>query len=239
MEQLKIGDFSIEYELYRSKRAKKVCVTIKNKKVRVAVPQALPLEYGRDFAEKNKEWILEHYVKQGLRTQSPTKKYLPGEKFFYRGRNYPLKYVETSNSKPYAQFIGSRILVYVPPGLEPEKRSALGKRLIEQWYKNQAEKILSEQVHYYSKKLGITFNKLRIKDQKTRWGSCSTKGNINLNWRIIMAPNQVIAYIIIHELTHLIYMNHSPEFWKKVEEHMPDYRKWKKWLDDNGNQLYI
>jgi predicted metal-dependent hydrolase len=239
MEQLKIGDISIEYELYRSKKAKKVCLTIKNKRVRVAVPQELPLEYAKDFVEKNKEWILEHYRKQSSKTQNLPKKYLPGDKLFYRGRNYPLKYVETSNSKHYAQFIGSRILVYVPPGLEPEKRSDLGKTLIEQWYRDQAEKILSEQVHYYAKKLDISFNKLKIKDQKTRWGSCSTKGNINLNWRIIMAPNQVIAYVIIHELTHLIYMNHSTEFWKRVEQYMPDYRKWKKWLDDNGNQLFI
>ena len=80
MEQLKIGDISIEYELYRSKKAKKVCLTIKNKRVRVAVPQELPLEYAKDFVEKNKEWILEHYRKQSSKTQNLPKKYLPGDK---------------------------------------------------------------------------------------------------------------------------------------------------------------
>ncbi|NLO98618.1 MAG: M48 family metallopeptidase, partial [Peptococcaceae bacterium] len=221
MEQLKIGNTFIEYELYKSKRAKKVSITIKNHKVRVAVPLELSLDYAKNFVEKHKEWILKQYQKQCSQIQSPPKKYLPGDKLLYRGRNYPLKYVETNNSKYYAHFFGSRIVVYIPPGLEPDKRSALGKKLIEQWYKSQAKKILSEQVNYYSKLLGIPFNQLRIKEQKTIWGSCSSKGNINLNWRIIMAPNQVAAYVIIHELTHLNYMNHTKEFWQKVEQYMP------------------
>ena len=111
------------------------------------------------------------------------------------------------------------------------------KSLIEDWYKGQAQKLLPEQVDYYSRLLCATYNKLRIKDQKTRWGSCSNKGNINLNWRIIMAPHQVAAYVIIHELAHLKHMNHSKDFWKTVEESLPGYKKWKKWLTQNGKEL--
>ena len=238
MEYLKIGNTVIEYELYTSTKAKKVSVTIKNQRVRVAIPMGLSLDYAKNFVEENKEWILTHFQKHLSQSGNfSPKKYVSGEKLFYRGRKYPLLIEETSESNYYALFIGSRIMVYVPPGLSPENQSTLAKKIIEEWYRGQAEKLLSEQVSYYSKLLAISFNKLKIKDQKTRWGSCSNKGNINLNWRIIMAPNQVAAYVIIHELTHLKYLNHSKDFWKKIEQYLPDYKKWKKWLAGNGKEL--
>ncbi len=238
MEYLRIANKVIEYELRKSSKAKRVNITIKNQRVTVAVPTGFTFEYAKKFLEDNKEWVLKHFQKQVCQAkESHPKQYVTGEKFLYRGRNYPLVIEEISNFDQHALFKGSRIVAYIPPNIPADYKPALIKRLIEEWYIGQAEKILPEQVEYYSKVLNIPYKKLKIKDQKTRWGSSSNKGYINLNWRIIMAPNQVVAYVIIHELSHLRFMNHSKDFWKLVESFLPDYKKWKKWLVENGKDL--
>lgn len=238
MEYLRIGSRVIEYELRRSSKAKKVSISIKNQRVNVAVPTGFTFEYAKNFLEDNKEWVLKHLQKQIAATPiNVPKTYTSGEKLLYRGRSYPLLIQENQSKEYFAVFKGSRIVVHIPSALTPEKKTDLVKKLIEQWYIGQAHKLLPEQVDYYSKVINTPFNKLRIKDQKTRWGSCSNKGSINLNWRLIMAPHQVAAYVIIHELAHLKHMNHSKEFWKVVEVSLPDYKKWKKWLIEHGKNM--
>lgn len=238
MEYLRIGAKVIEYELRKSSKAKRVSISIKNGRVSVAIPTGFTFEYAKNFLEDNKEWVLRHLQKQMSASQKIRQKnYTSGEKLLYRGRSYPLIIEEVISSEYFAVFKGSRIVVYIPPDLAPEEKPQMVKSLIEEWYKGQAQKLLPEQVDYYAKMLNTPFNRLKVKDQKTRWGSCSNKGNINLNWRIIMAPHQVAAYVIIHELTHLRHMNHSKEFWKMVESSLPEYKKWKKWLTLNGKEL--
>lgn len=242
MEYLKVGKFEIPYELYKSSKAKRVSITIKRSRVRVAVPTGFTFDYARNFLEVNKAWVLKHYQKQSPAAEGACfapRNYLSGEKFLYRGRLYPLVIEEVSGANYYTIFQGSRIYVYVPPNLPPAEQALLVRNLLCKWYLNQAEKVLPEQVDYYAKRLAISYNKLKVKNQKTRWGSCSSKGNINLNWRIIMAPNQVIAYVIIHELCHLRFMNHSQEFWDIVANYLPDYKEWKAWLKINGNLLLL
>ena len=82
--------------------------------------------------------------------------------------------------------------------------------------------------------MGITYRDLRISGAKSKWGSCSETGMITLSWRLMMCPKEAIDYVIIHELCHRIHMDHSEDFWNEVEKRMPDYRTWKKWLDDNS-----
>ncbi len=101
---------------------------------------------------------------------------------------------------------------------------------LNQWSKGYAKTHLLQRVHYFSDKFEITVNNVVIKEQKTRWGSCSSKGNINLNWRLIKAPTDVIDYIVIHELLHRIEMNHSSKFWELVEIAIPTYRHQEEWL---------
>jgi len=237
MEYLNFNNTTIEYELYKSKKAKRICITIKNSKVRVAVPMDINIDKAKSFVEEHKDWINKNFQKHIGNNHTP--KYVTGEKLPYRGRNYPLKIVESNTSPNFAIFKGSQIWVYIPENLTNTKRSKIISKLLTIWYKGQAEKTLPEMTRYYSKLMNISFAKIRIKDQQTRWGSCSSKKNINLNWRLIMAPNQVAAYVIIHELAHINYMNHSRDFWFLVSNYFPDYMKWKKWLKGNGNQLLL
>ena len=107
------------------------------------------------------------------------------------------------------------------------------------FYKTYAKSFLQHKTQYYAQMLGVKVNRITIKSQKTRWGSCSSKGNINYNWKIILMPEIVSDYIVVHELCHLKQMNHSKEFWMEVERIIPDYLQRKEWLRKSGNDYYM
>ena len=102
---------------------------------------------------------------------------------------------------------------------------------------NKALKYIPERVAYFSKIIGVTYGRITIRNQKTRWGSCSSVGNLNYNWKLVLMPPGVLDYVVVHELAHRREMNHSAAFWKVVATWMPDYKKYRKWLRDNGNQF--
>lgn len=102
--------------------------------------------------------------------------------------------------------------------------------------------LLADRIRYYEPMLPEghrPITKVSIRDQRTRWGSCSSKGSLSFNWKLYLAPPQCLDYVVVHELCHLVEMNHSPAFWSLVESIMPDYRTWKKWLKDNGHTLDV
>ena len=96
-----------------------------------------------------------------------------------------------------------------------------------------------ERLDFYAPRIGRSPGRVAIRDQKSRWGSCSQKGNLNFNWKLIMAPPQVLDYVVIHELCHLHEFNHSPRFWALVEAQMPEYAVWKRWLKEHREDLYL
>ena len=107
------------------------------------------------------------------------------------------------------------------------------------WYRSHADKKIRERVKKYQKQIGEEPNSIKVKKQKKRWGSCSSKRNLNFNWKLIMAPMSVIDYLVVHELAHLKYSNHSKEFWNLVEAVIPNYKEKQEWLRINGRRLDI
>ena len=97
-----------------------------------------------------------------------------------------------------------------------------------------AKTIIPERVKYYAPKIGVTYNRITIRCQRTRWGSCSSKGNLNFNCLLALFPIEVIDSVVVHELCHRKHMNHSPQFYAEIEKMFPEYKKWHKWLSDNG-----
>lgn len=93
---------------------------------------------------------------------------------------------------------------------------------------------ISERTAYYAKIVGVTYGRITIRDQKSRWGSCSGRGNLNFTWKLVLAPPEVLDYVVVHELCHRIEMNHSAAFWQQVERVLPDYRRRRDWLKENG-----
>ncbi len=102
---------------------------------------------------------------------------------------------------------------------------------------DQAMQIIPDKVRFYAEKIGVDYGRVTIRNQKTRWGSCSAKGNLNFNCLLMLAPEDVLDYVVIHELCHRKEMNHSPRFWSEVAKIMPDYKNSKIWLKENGNDI--
>lgn len=102
---------------------------------------------------------------------------------------------------------------------------------------NQALERIPKKVEYYALKMNITYGRITIRNQRTRWGSCSSKGNLNFNCLLMLAPPEVLNYVVVHELCHRREMNHSSRFWTEVEKILPDYKEQKRWLKENGSSL--
>lgn len=101
----------------------------------------------------------------------------------------------------------------------------------------EALKVIPERVEYFAKVIGVTYGKITVRNQKTRWGSCSSKGNLNFNCLLMLAPPEVLDYVVVHELCHRKQMNHSKAFWLEVEKVLPDYKEARKWIKEEGSQM--
>lgn len=106
-------------------------------------------------------------------------------------------------------------------------------------HKKYARKIFEAKVAYFQQFTGGNYTSITIRDQKTRWGSCSGRGTLSFNWRLILAPPEILDYVVVHELCHLTHMNHSKEFWSLVGSVIPDYKIRRKWLKENGHTLRL
>lgn len=100
--------------------------------------------------------------------------------------------------------------------------------------KRKARKIIPERVGYWAEKIGVTYGRIAIRLQSSRWGSCAANGNLNFNWLLVLMPSEVLDSVVVHELCHRRHMNHSKEFYAEIDRVFPDYRRWNKWLKDNG-----
>jgi predicted metal-dependent hydrolase len=140
------------------------------------------------------------------------------------------------------KLVGARNLIEPGPGLikvitrQPQDENQLDRRLT-RWLREQAGRVLPSRLEKLSQKTGLTGSGLQIKSYTARWGSCRHDGLIQLNWKLIKTPPEVIDYVIIHELCHLSHFNHSPAFWEQVIRHCPEYKTYRKWLKENGRLL--
>ncbi|MEA3326784.1 MAG: SprT family zinc-dependent metalloprotease [Chloroflexota bacterium] len=157
------------------------------------------------------------------------KTFKPGETFWYLGELYPLRL--TDRSRPPLELDGTFLLARAA-----QNRS---KEVFITWYREETRAITHNLIREYQKKYHFKVNKVRITSARTRWGSCSSKNNLNFTYRLCMAPLRVIDYVVLHELTHLKHHNHSKAFWSAIEKIKPDYRKDRDWLKKQGALLTL
>ncbi|MDR0292235.1 MAG: M48 family metallopeptidase [Elusimicrobium sp.] len=148
-------------------------------------------------------------------------------KVLYMGELYDAVVNAEPEAEPSVRLEDGRILITV------KDENADAGQMAEDWLRGRAETILKERTAAWAKKMGVEFNSIFIKDQRTMWGSCSDKKNINYSYRIIKMPSVIMDYLIVHELAHLVHMNHADEYWTLVSAHCPDYDKHRKWLSSN------
>jgi len=200
-------------------------------KLTVRAPHRATLEEIRNLVQRKRSWIIrtKKRVLERLDTKPP-KLFSEGEEFFFLGGAYPL-FLYNDAPCPF-MFIDGRFIL-------KKEHAGEAKELFIDWYKKQARTIIKKRSHMHANVAGFRFSRVRITGAEKRWGSCSRKGNLNFSWRLVLAPIDIIDYVIIHELSHLKHQNHSREFWETVSRLCPDYKKRRKWLKDNGYKLSL
>lgn len=181
----------------------------------VRAPLLTPLAYIKKLVAEKKQWIDKKRI-QIMKNGGPAqpKEFIDGEEFLYLGKIHKLTF---GNYKELG-------------------RSDRRAKVIE-WYKQQALQTITERAHVYSRVTGWKFKSIKITKAESRWGSCGQRGSINFSWRLIMAPLEVIDYVVVHELAHIEERNHSARFWNKVSAILPDYKDRRRWLCDHSAQL--
>ena len=235
---IQVGDKELKYILTRSDR-KTIGITIdKNGLVKVTSPYRVSESYINELLHKKSSWLQKKLMEleSGAAEANRPKTFNNGEAFLYLGKVFELKiYRNSSCKKATVKLEGKSIVIDSPISFDSDSI----KKTLRQWYIEQFKYIASERINFYSAKIGVLPKKVTIREQKTRWGSCSSKGNINLNWKLIMASLEVLDYVIVHELCHMIAMNHSEEFWKLVSVFSPQYKNYRDWLRHNGDMLNL
>jgi len=233
------GD-KVAYTIVKTRR-KTIGITVDmNGEVKVSAPLYISEKQIRETVQKKAGWIVKK-VNEVIERNSDivSRQFVSGERISYLGKEYTLEIVEKYLKKAEILIKEDVLTVYISLGLSGESRTQTIKQALEKWYRQRFAEIIKERIEKYYEQLKVAPCKVVVKDQKTRWGSCSKKGNINLNWRLVMAPLHVIDYVVVHELCHLKIMNHSKDFWNLVMSVMPNYTESKTWLRANGNKLKI
>lgn len=237
---IEINNEKISYSIKKTKR-KTIAITVDmSGDVKVTAPLRVSERYIKELVQKKSEWII-NKINEVIEKNSNIvcRQFVDGENILYLGKEYALKIIEKNDCKSVVLKTEDFIQVYIPVGLTEEDRKQVVKGELIKWYKQCFADITKKRIEKYSLQLKVFPCKVVIKNQKTLWGSCSKNGNINLNWRLVMAPMNIIDYVIVHELCHLKFMNHSKDFWNLVKSILADYQKQRDWLKVNGNRLVL
>lgn len=196
----------------------------------VRAPLRMSEIYIREFVQNHAKWIRKHQAQAIASPPTPVKHYLDGELFLYLGKEYPLTIVEPR--KPALAFNGYQFNLAFYNLLKARQVFVL-------WYKAQARTVISERVAFHAKLNKFTYQKIHISSARTRWGSCSANGTLSFTWRLVMAPLEILDYVVVHELVHTQIKNHSRKFWQGLAEILPEYKTHVRWLKQNGKYLTL
>jgi len=217
----------------RTNRKKTIAVSVKQQDICVSVPMHTSLAHIEALIHKKTKWIQQKLLQQESHTPAISHQYVDGETFLYMGTERTLKCVVGSKSGIELSDDAITLFSYKPLS------SVTIKNRLTKWYRAQAQLYLAQRTHYYAQLMGVKPKLINTRTYKARWGCCSTSREITYNWQIIMAPEHIMDYLIVHELCHIKEHNHSSSFWTHVEAIVPDYKDKKRWLDQNGYQFQL
>ena len=196
-----------------------------DQRVRIVVPVGLPEQHLENILKNREDWIQKHLHRLRTRKQSVP---LSENEILFKGRIFHLE--KNTYSNRTIEIDEGRLSIRAGDTFW-EKNHQLT------WYRNEARKYFEQRVQDLAGCFGFKYNTIFIRSQKTRWGSCSKRKNLSFNWKLIKAPLFVIDYLILHELVHTEFMNHSKQYWLKVQSLCPEYKIAAKWLKEYGREL--
>lgn len=165
----------------------------------------------------------------------PPKAFVSNEPYLYLGQHLPLQIIWSWSPRIKVRTHADQIEMVAPLTSTPSER----KKALHKFLQKQAREVFSARVKQFAEQMKLYPSSVTVRGQRTRWGSCSSEGRVNLNWKLLAAPPEIIDYVVIHELAHLKHMNHSPQFWNLVSEHFPEHKKAKKWLTSNETEIRV
>jgi predicted metal-dependent hydrolase len=219
-----LAEMKIDIRVKQSKRKSLKMTILSDGSVCIDAPETMSKEKIMKFVEDKKSWIVSKVnqrLSAGRCYNTPVGE--QGEKFSYLGRECKLS-IEVGQETSVA--VKNGYLIVKHTNNQPDEIL----QVIESFFRNRTREEVDFWIKYYQPQFNQSPNRVVIKEQKKRWGSCSSKMNLNFNWRLSMLPTWVLSYIVLHELCHFEEMNHSEEFWKAVENRMPEYPKARLWL---------
>jgi predicted metal-dependent hydrolase len=225
-----IRGHEVSYAVVRSTRARRLRLRIGPSLVtQIIVPSGQRIPAIPPLLESNADWIVRQMERL---TPEPAHAVLAdGAELPYLGEIYRLSVLRQSSGHSVQLHRGELVVAVAGDG-----RDHLAA-VLEGWYRGQARDVLVRRSDHWAREMGTTYERLTVKDQRTRWGSCSRLGNLSFSWRLVIAPMPVLDYVVIHELAHRFELNHSPSFWQCVERFCPDRRAHQAWLRTNTSRL--
>lgn len=200
--------------------------------VTVTLPRGLGRREAETFLRENAEWLLQQLQRVEKSKQKTVN--LPPDVILLAGKPVHIRVVADADRavRVKVEEHGDRLTVRVPPGLREKPRT-----LVLPWLKARAHVEVEAAVRRQAARLRLNPKSVSIRDQRTRWGSCSARGTLSFNWRLVMAPPDVLEYVVIHELAHLVHPNHSQDFWNYVAQACPGYKTARLWMKKNASAL--
>lgn len=229
------------YEIIRSKRRTGALQVSKEGNVIVRIPISQSEAYGHRLVKDHSRWV---YEKQKKAKESMVRasafEWKDGSVVLLFGKDRTLHVNSEFKRKSFQVQETEKQLIITGPielGHDETERAAL-KKMLFQWYRKRAVDYLFDKTKHWARIMKIDYGKVTIRDQATRWGSCSGLGNLSFNWRLVLLPEELADYVVIHELAHRTHMNHSIDFWKTVEKIIPDYRSRRRTLRSYESEIY-
>ena len=240
MPELLLEAKSVSYIVKRNPRRRSVSLEVHPGEIILRVPQRFASRHIPHILRQHAAWLLHRLAAlEGARMQT-RREYVTGERFPYLGKSYSLNVVHSNGTrKPYVGLKGGRLWVRTDTSADTGTPSLSVRRALLCWYRARASVYLVRRAAILSEAVGLHPARVTVRSQSGRWGSCSAKGSINLNWRLILAPIPVVDYVVAHELCHLQVANHSPAFWTVLSGVEPQFAKQRAWLKANAWYLRL
>ncbi len=226
-EQIVLNGRTVHYGLRMSLRARRASVRVGHEGVEVVLPQHAPPSVGVRLLHAHADWVLRHL--DAVARQAESRPQLPPGVVLYLGRPHRLERAPLGTHWTLAP-----ITAPGEPRGEPQYIPHDGPYPVPKWFCARMAERLNERVAARAREMALAPSRIGLRNQRRRWASCSGRGALSFNWRLIMAPPEVLDYVVVHELAHLAHPNHSRDFWSLVRRHYPDAARERRWLKEHG-----